>query len=184
MHDDQLGLDTRWVGFLLLGIVLMICGGAAVWLPSKSTVATSTVLGAVLAIAGAVTIVQTFQVKEWAGFVWQLLCGAAEVVGGLLIWLNPIKGAAAITLLVAIVLVAQGLAQLGLAFKIRPQRGWGWLGLAGLACIAISAMLVLRFPFPNVSAPGAMAGVALILAGIAYMILAVGRLKARSEPPS
>ncbi|WP_245410948.1 HdeD family acid-resistance protein [Microvirga flavescens] len=175
---------SRWIGFLLLGVVFLACGTVAVMLPTMSTIATSTVLGAVLAIAGAVTVVQTFQVKSWAGFVWQMLCGAAEVVGGLLIWLNPLKGAAAVTLLVAIVLVAQGISQIGLAFKIRPQRGWTWLVIAGLCSLAISLALVLRFPFPNITYPGSMAGVALLLAGVAYIAIAVGWLKVGMERSS
>ena len=55
-----------------------------------------------------VKIVKAFQVKQGAGFIWQLLLGAVEVVGGILIYFNPMKRAIAITLLVALVLIAQG----------------------------------------------------------------------------
>ncbi|WP_210485407.1 HdeD family acid-resistance protein [Microvirga antarctica] len=176
-----LALRFRWVGFLLLGLVLLFCGIAAVSVPTMSTIATSTVLGIALAIAGAVTVIQTFQVKGWAGFAWQLLCGAAEIVGGLLIWLNPMKGAAAVTLLVAIVVLAQGFSLLGLSLRVRREQGWGWLCAASLISIAISVALVFRFPFTSVTTPGAMAGIALAVAGLAYIAMAVGLLKVRSD---
>ena len=183
MSHDPSANRFRWVGFLVLGIVLLLCGAAAIMAPVVSTIAASTVLGSLLAIAGVITIIQTFQVKGWAGFIWQLLCGAAEVVGGVLIWLTPMKGAAAIALLVAIVLVVQGFTQMGLALKIRPQRGWGWLFIAGLVSIAISAFLVLRFPYGTVTAPGAMAGLALVVAGISYVIMAMSWMTVGSERP-
>jgi uncharacterized membrane protein HdeD (DUF308 family) len=65
--------------------------------------------------------------KDWAGYNWQLLLGAGEMVGGIFIVINPLKGAAAVTLLVAIVVLALGVSQISQALKIRPQSGWAWL---------------------------------------------------------
>jgi uncharacterized membrane protein HdeD (DUF308 family) len=178
--DDLSASRFRWVGFLALGIVLLLCGSTAMLMPAVSTVATSKVLGAALTIAGVVTIVQTSRVKAWSGYIWQRLCGAAETVGGLLIWFNPMKGAAAVALLVAIVLLSQGVALIGLALKIRPQRGWAWLCVAGLVSLTICASLVLRFPFASVEAPGAIAGLALALGGIAYVAMAIGWMQVGS----
>ena len=66
-------LQSKWAWFLLLGAVLIVCGGAAVALPTLSTIAASTVLGVVLAICGVVKIIEALQVKEWGGCVWRLL---------------------------------------------------------------------------------------------------------------
>jgi uncharacterized membrane protein HdeD (DUF308 family) len=168
---------ARWFTFMALGLVLLACGAAAIALPGLSTIATSSILGAVLVIAGIATIVQSLQVKRWGGFSLQLLLGAAEVAGGILVVINPMKGAAAIALVVAIVLVAQGLAQLIIALRIRPQPGWAWLLASGVLSLAISATLALRFPYNVVDAPGAVAGLALVGAGAAYIALALGRLR-------
>src|SRR5437868_5867290 len=78
------------------------------------------------------------------GYYWELLKGAAEAAGGILIYLSPIKGAAAMTLAVAIVLLAQGIGQIGCGIKIKPQGGWLTLALAGVASLLIGAMLIFK----------------------------------------
>src|SRR5256885_6569767 len=75
-------LHAKWGWFLALGIVLTACGALAVALPAISAYAASVVLGAVLAIAGIVKMIQSLQVKAWSGFIWQELTGAVELVGG------------------------------------------------------------------------------------------------------
>jgi len=79
----------------------------------------SLVLGIALTIVGIVKIVQAFQIKQGAGFVWQVLLGAIEVAGGILVYFNPMKRAIAITLLVALVLIAQGVARPQIAIATR-----------------------------------------------------------------
>jgi hypothetical protein len=49
-----------------------------------------------------------------------------------LIYLNPLKGAIAITVLISIVFVLVGISQIGLALRVRPQQGWQWLVISGL----------------------------------------------------
>ncbi len=169
---------SHWVSFLVLGLVLLVCGAAAILAPAYSTIATSTLLGLVLAIGGAITIAQAINVRDWAGFNWQILLGAAEVVGGILIVANPLKGAAAVSLLVAIVIMTQGVVQLGLAWRVRPGPGWVGIFIAGVAAVVISIALVLRFPYASVESPGAMAGLALVFGGVAYVIMAFGNMKA------
>lgn len=167
----------RWLTFLSLGVVLMLCGAAAISLPTLSTIATSTALGGALVVAGIATILQTLQVKGWSGFNMQMVLGVAEVAGGVMIFLNPMKGAVAVALLVALVLVAQGLAQLGIAWRIRNHPGWIWLAVASLGSFLIAAILVMRVPFASAETPGAVAGIALVLAGLAYVVLAFGWMR-------
>ncbi|MBZ6078013.1 HdeD family acid-resistance protein [Microvirga puerhi] len=170
--------------FLVLGVLLVVCGVAAMLAPHYSTVAASTILGSTLTFAGAATMLQAMRVRHWAGFSWQMVLGAVEVVGGIFIVLTPMKGAAAIALLIAIVLFVQGVTQMGVAVRTRPAAGWSWLLGASLATILIGAALVVRFPYAAVEAPGAMAGVALALGGLGYIMIAVGLLKAKVKGPS
>jgi uncharacterized membrane protein HdeD (DUF308 family) len=182
--DDRSSQRSRGIRFLLLGLGLMACGIAAVMLPDAATIATGHLLGAIVMTGGIIVIIQTLRDKTWHGFTWQLLFGSAEVVGGALIILNPLKGAAAVTLLVAIILVMQAATQIGLALRIRPVQGWWWLLGTGLITLAIAAGLLLRFPYSRVDSPGEMAGLAMSLAGAAFVLMALGWLKAQSRTPA
>jgi uncharacterized membrane protein HdeD (DUF308 family) len=172
-------LQSKWAWFLALGIVLALGGALAVALPTASTFAASTILGIVLAVAGVVKMVQSLQVKEWSGFVWQELTGAVEVVGGVLIYFSPLKGALAITLLIALVLLVQGLLQVALAFRVRDQGGWLWFGIAGLAALAASAALALKLPYTRSFEPGIVAGISMVVGGVAYVAIALALRRAR-----
>jgi uncharacterized membrane protein HdeD (DUF308 family) len=177
-HRTQ-SVQSKWGWFLALGLVLIICGAVAIALPSASGLAVSVVLGAALTIAGIVKIIQSLQVKEWSGFLWQELTGAVEVVGGVLIYFNPLKGAFAVALLIALVFLVQGLGQIALAFKVRPQVGWHWLLMSGVVALLASAALTLKLPYTRFYTPGTIAGIALLVAGCAYVAIAIAVRKAR-----
>jgi uncharacterized membrane protein HdeD (DUF308 family) len=169
----------RWWGFLLLGIALAVAGIAAILVPAVSTTATSVVLGAVLVLVGIVKLVQAFETKQWPGFVWQLLGGGVEVVGGILIYFNPLKGAIAITLLIAIIFVVLGISQIGYALKLRGQRGWLWLLGSGLFALAMSLFLTFKFPHVRDFEAGSIAGISLMVSGLAYAAIAFAVRKAQ-----
>jgi uncharacterized membrane protein HdeD (DUF308 family) len=159
--------------------VLALGGASAVALPAVSTFAASVVLGVVLALAGVVKMVQSLQVKEWHGFIWQELTGAVEVVGGVLIYFSPLKGALAITLLIALVLLVQGLLQIALAVRVRNEDGWLWFAVSGVVALAASAALALKLPYTRTYEPGIVAGISLLVAGAAYIAIALTLRRAR-----
>lgn len=162
----------------MLGTALIICGAVAIASPAISTMAVTLFLGLVLAVGGIVKIVQSFLMKQWGGFAWQLLVGLIELGGGLLVYFNPMKGAIAITIVIALVLMAEGLAQLGLAFRMRAQRGVVWMFLSGIVTIAVGAALALRLPYDGLYAPGTLVGISLVFAGWAYIAIALAARRA------
>ena len=99
--------------------------------------------------------------------------GAVELVGGVLIYFNPLKGALAISLLIALVFLVQGILQIALALRIREQAGWYWFAVSGLVSLAASAVLVGKLPYTAHYPPGTVAGIALVIAGVAYMAIAL-----------
>ena len=179
-HLHATTLQAKWGWFLALGIVLALGGALAVAVPAVSTFAASVVLGIVLSLAGIVKMVQSLQVKEWSGFVWQELTGAVEVVGGILIYFSPLKGALAITLLIALVLLVHGLLQIALAVKVRNEDGWHWFAVSGVVALAASAALALKLPYTRTYEPGIVAGISLLVAGAAYIAIALTLRRARS----
>lgn len=164
---------SKWVSFFVLGLLLALCGLAAIILPQVSAIATGLIIGAALGIGGLVQIAQAFRIKEWIGFVWNLLIGIIEVVGGILIYFNPFAGAIAITLLIAIVLLIQGFTQVVFALKMRPYVGWTWLLASGIVALVASAALFLHFPFSDRDAPGITVGISLLIAGCCYIAIAL-----------
>jgi uncharacterized membrane protein HdeD (DUF308 family) len=97
-----------------------------------------------------------------------------------LIYLNPLKGALAITLLIALVFLVQGLGQIALAFRVRLQPGWRWLLISGITALLASAALTLKLPYTRFYTPGTIAGISLLVAGWAYVAIALAVRKVRA----
>ena len=177
--DPVASVGGNWREFVVVGAILVACGVAAIFAPTVANFATSTLLGTLLVIAGGACVYQAMHTKDWAGYNWQLLLGAGEMVGGIFIVINPLKGAAAVTLLVAIVVIALGVSQIGLALRIRPQSGWAWLVGAGLASLTLGVALIARFPFSLTENPGVMAGISLVGGGVAHAMIGLSQRIAR-----
>jgi uncharacterized membrane protein HdeD (DUF308 family) len=83
---------TKWVPVLLHGLMLTLCGAVAIMLAEIATFASGVIVGAALVVAGLSQILQAFQIEPWGEFIWTLSTGIVEVVGGVLIYLNPFAG--------------------------------------------------------------------------------------------
>jgi uncharacterized membrane protein HdeD (DUF308 family) len=163
---------------IALGIVLIVAGIAAIASPALSTMAVTLFLGLLLAIVGALKLFHAFSIKDWGGFLWQLLIGLVELLGGLLVYFNPMKGAIAITLVIALVLMAEGIAQLGLAIRMRAQSGVVWMFLSSIVTIIVGVALAMRLPAGGIYTPGTLVGVSLLFAGWAYIAIALATRRA------
>ncbi len=165
--------QKKWKSFLGIGILLISGGLVCLFLPVFSEFAASTIFGLVLIGIGIVKIIQSLWIKSWAGFVWQELSGAVELIGGIMIFLNPLKGALAITLLIAIIVFVHGFLQVAMSFKIRPAGGWYWFTISGVIALGTSLALVLKWPMVRDLPSGSIAGIALLITGIAYVGIAL-----------
>lgn len=171
--------DHGWGWFLFLGIVFVISGSIAIFLPVLSTFAISMIFGATLVVTGVVRVVQAFKAKKWRGFLLNLLLGLIHLIGGAFIWFNPAAGALVITLTLSWILMAQGVAEIILAFRVRPESGWGWLLVSGIVALIASIWLILRIPVAGMFLPGVILGIALLFEGWAYIAIA---LSSRGKP--
>jgi uncharacterized membrane protein HdeD (DUF308 family) len=78
-------LRAHWLWFMLLGVLLVVCGTSAIVFPWLTTVLSLSVpifLGFLLMVGGVATIVAAFFAGRWSGFLVQLLVGILYVVAG------------------------------------------------------------------------------------------------------
>lgn len=184
--EGEEGLDRptlfrdKWLWFILLGNVLILAGIAAILVPAVSEVAASKVLGGVLAVSGVVQILQASGMASWRGFMWHMLLGVLAVIGGVLIYMNPLAGVVALTVSIAIVFGFHGATQLTFAMKVRGQPGWRWFLVSGLIALLVSVLLLMKLPYSRSFTPATVAGVSLLFAGWAYVAMALASHRARA----
>lgn len=173
LAEAETQIAEHWVWYLVLGIVLLFAGLAAIAFPFLSTIAAKIALGWIFLVSGAVMIVHAFSAGEWRGFFYNLLIGILYAVAGAYLAFLPLAGILTLTILVAALFVADGLLEVIMAFRIRPHEGWGWVLVSGLVAIAAGVLIALQLPSSATWVIGVLAGIKMIFAGWSFIFLAL-----------
>lgn len=174
---DSGKLKSSWVWLAILAVISIIGGLLALLNPFAATLAATLMAGWAFAILGVIQIVQSFQLRGWAGFLWALLFGVLSLLVGIALLANPLAGMVSLTLLVAVLFLVTGVIKLAYAFSLRPVSGWGWVLASGILSLALGLMIAADFPWAAVSVLGILLGVELLSNGVLFLLVALGLRK-------
>lgn len=179
VEDMKQKIQENWGWFLTLGVALVIGGMILIAAPLATSIAVTVLIAAVLFIGGLVQIYNSLKTKGTSSFLWNLITGIVAVIGGILIYVNPIVGAFTLTLLLAAIFAAQGISQILLAFKLKPHEGWVWVLVAGIVSLAAGLMIAIDLPGSATWALGLIAGVSVLINGWSYIAIALAARAAK-----
>lgn len=164
-------------GSLLIGILLIVLGIAAIAVPNVSTIVAETWIALILISAGAAKLVYSFQTRDQGGFIWKLLLSILYIATGVMLFVYPLTGVLTLTLLVGSFLLTEGVFNLILAFRLRPQENWTWVLVDGIITLVLGAMIWFQWPFNAPWLIGTLVGVSVLFTGFSRVMLS---LNARS----
>lgn len=163
------GHSRGWAIFW--GILLIITGVLAILMPGIAALATALTLAWLLILAGCIEIVHAIQTRHRPGFGWKLLSGIVTLLLGLSLFFFPVAGIASLALLIGAFVFAGGVVRLILAFKLRPQKGWGWVLFDALLSIVIGGLIAYGWPATSLAFIGLLTGFWLLFTGVWRVIL-------------
>jgi uncharacterized membrane protein HdeD (DUF308 family) len=178
-------LRSHWMWFLLLGVLLTMAGTAAIVVPPATvgtTFAVAIFLGVMLMVGGVATIVSSFWVGKWSGFLVQLLVGILYVACGFVVTENPAITALTMTLFVAVSFVVLGIFRSVGALVLRyPQ--WGWSLLNGVITLLAGIIIYRQLPFDALWVIGLLVGLEMLFNGWTWIMLALAlrRIPAQAD---
>lgn len=172
-------IQENWGWFLALGIALVLGGLILIAAPYATSIAVTILIAAVLVVGGLVQIYNAFKTQGSSSFLWNLITGLVAVIGGILIYVNPMVGAFTLTLLLAAVFAAQGISQVLLAFKLKPHEGWIWVLVAGIVSLIAGVMIWMELPSSATWALGLIAGISVLINGWSYIAIALAARASR-----
>ncbi|TPN81865.1 HdeD family acid-resistance protein [Mesorhizobium sp. CU2] len=161
----------KWGWFVALGVLLLIFGGIAFGNLMIATVASVYVVGWLMLMAGIIEIIHAFGVKTWGRFFYWLLSGLLYAVAGFFAFDNPLLASAALTLLLAIALVASGLFRAWVGYNHRPEKGWGWLVIAGAISILLGLTIAMGWPVNSLWVLGLFLAIDLVFQGWSFIAI-------------
>jgi uncharacterized membrane protein HdeD (DUF308 family) len=173
---ESLRQASGWL--LFLGIVLVILGTFALFVPIFATKSIVLIYGWVLIFAGVSHAVTAFVARMWGGFFLQMLMATLDIVLGIFFLKDWGTAAAAITLLLAAGILVGGVFRLVASFSMRFPN-WGWTALSGAISVLLGILLFAWWPLDSFTIPGLFLGIQMLFIGWSSVMLA---LAARSHP--
>jgi len=166
-------LHERWGWFLGLGLLLIVFGVIAFANLFAATVASVFYIGMLMLIGGIAHLVHAFQVKGWEHALYWGLSGLLYTLACLLAFWTPALTAVVLTLLMAMALVVAGIFRIWIGIRLRPQRGSGWIVLAGVVTAVAGLIIALGWPVNSLLILGIFLAADLVMQGSAMLALAL-----------
>jgi uncharacterized membrane protein HdeD (DUF308 family) len=171
MAKAEIAEHRSW--FIALGVLLIVLGIAAIAFPFLSTIATKIFLGWLFIIGGVTQVVHSFSTQKWSQFFLNLLVGLLYLVAGAWLAFFPLTGIITLTIFLAAMFIAEGVLEAVMAFRMRPQKGWGWMLTAGIVAVLAGVLIMAQLPTSAIWAIGLLAGINIMSTGFAYLFLAL-----------
>jgi uncharacterized membrane protein HdeD (DUF308 family) len=171
-------------GSLLIGVLLIVLGIAAIAQPAISTIFAETWFALILVSAGSAKLVYAFQTRDQGGFVWKLLLSILYIATGVMLFFNPLTGALTLTLLLGSFLLTEGVFELILAFRLRPQPNWTWALGNAITTLLLGGIIWFQWPSNAPWIIGTIVGASVLVTGISRVMLSLNGGSALNSDPA
>jgi uncharacterized membrane protein HdeD (DUF308 family) len=163
------GILSIFVGFLAMGSPILFSGVIAI------------VIGIFAIVSGLISLGLALTEKHQTHRILNGLFAIIRVAAGAVILYCVPTGMAALTLVLAVFLIVEGISSIGFAFKMRSHNGWVWMLLNGVAALVLGAMVWSRWPNDSAWVIGLFYGINSLFFGMSLLMLGFGAPKA-AEP--
>lgn len=173
MSKDAFGeVKSRSGWAILMGVVTAALGVFLILYPFITATLTTIVLGWTLIFVGAAQLIFALKSQNVGQFFWMILSGLLYGAVGIMLMSMPLRGVAALTGLLGGLLIAQGVFQTIVAFKVRPGEGWGWVLIDGIWSLLLGVLILAQWPSSSVWAIGTLVGASVFVNGVSRIMVA------------
>jgi uncharacterized membrane protein HdeD (DUF308 family) len=173
MRPDSAGsMRDHWKLYLVEGIILVLLGVLAVFMPPWFGV---TLFGWLFLVGGFAGLVTTFVMRGAPGFWWSLLSAAFTMAVGGMLFAQPELGIVTLFLVLMAFLIVEGIVTIMFALEHwRELSGrWGWMLASGIVDLSLAAVILIGLPATSAWAMGVIVCVNLVFGGAAMIGMAL-----------
>jgi uncharacterized membrane protein HdeD (DUF308 family) len=170
IQENLKDLRDSWLGFVVLGMVLLLLGTVALVYAAIATEVAVLVFGFILLVGGVLYLAGAFVTRGWGGFFLSLLAGVLYLAAGFILLNHPAEAAIVYTLILAVFFFVEGLFRI-VAAVIARFRHWPVVLLNGLVSVLLGVLIWREWPLSGLYLIGLFLGINLIFSGAAYLAL-------------
>ena len=157
---------------MVWGIVMLICGIAAIALPWASGIGVVIVVGWVLIFSAASHLIFAFHTHSVGGVLWQVLLALVYGAAGVFMLMNPLTGLVTLTLVLAVFLLIEAALETVLYFQVRRATNAGWILFDAIVTLVLAILIWSQWPSSALWFIGTIIGISLIFSGLSRLSLA------------
>lgn len=172
LRHDLDALRAGWGWLLALGIALIVLGTIAIAIPLVMTISVIVFVGVLMLIGGVIEALGAFWARDWSGFFSRLLEGLFFLLLGALFVFSPTESAAAVTLVLAILLIVVGIFRIVVSVSYRFP-GWTWPLISGIISVVLGVMIWSMWPLSSFWVIGLFVGLEMIFDGWWWVMIAL-----------
>src|SRR5262245_36956466 len=168
MNEQQTTGDVlkSAAGFSIgLAVLMIVVGFVAIAMPTAAGLGVSLFVGWLMVFGGVIYLAYAFAGMGFGGFVWRFLIGLLYTFGGFYVIANPGIALESLTLVVGVIIIAEGILQLIGYLRVRTFSGSGWILFDGIVTLLLGVLILYPWPGSSSWAIGTLFGLNLIVSG-------------------
>ncbi len=161
-----------------LAAVIVVLGLLAVIAPFASGIGISILMAWIIVFSGFAYIAYAFAAQGAGNFIGRTLIGIVYIIGGGYLAFHPGLALASFTLVLATILLLEGIMEIVAFFQFRSRNGSWWILFDGIVTLFLSYLVWRPWPLSSAWAVGTLVGINLIVSGITWLMLSTAARKA------
>ena len=160
--------------FIAIGVVFILLGIMAIVEPGVAGLAVAILVGWLLIFGGVAHLFATFSGGGAGRVLWPLILGILYIVGGIYFIRHPLLGLGTLTLLLAVIILAEAVLEFVAYFRTRNAGGSRWMLANGVITLLLGGLIWFHWPSSSAWAIGTLVGVNLLMTGFSRLMLGMG----------
>jgi uncharacterized membrane protein HdeD (DUF308 family) len=174
----SMGVVKRITGWYIAAAVLFIVLGIfAIVEPGIAGLGVTLLVGWLLIFGAAGHFIAALKGGGAKQVIFQALVGIVYLIGGLYFLTHTIMAVGTLTLLLAGVILAEGVLEVIAYFRLKGEGASGWLLLNGIITLLLGGLIWVHWPSSSIWAIGTLVGVNLLMTGITRLMFGLAARK-------
>jgi uncharacterized membrane protein HdeD (DUF308 family) len=166
---------TGW--YMAAAVLFIVLGVFAIVEPAIAGLGVTLLVGWLLIFGGVVHLIGAFKGGGARQVIFQTLIGIAYVIGGIFCLTHPILAISTLTLLLATVILFEGVLEVVSYFRLKGEDASSWLLINGIITLILGAMIWFQWPSSSIWAIGILVGTNLLITGVTRLMFGLAARK-------